>query len=192
MTGEKEREREREREIESGRISTPTLQSVSLYAILHTDGGCKGTQTAHCIQAHTFAPTSLQFCVRETQARVWINSMPIYGLQEVLRLRSSKQSFSLILSAFPRSDMLSALKESELVVLHKNGACTVDDTFSQSTVGFHSHLKLFILSPKGVYNISPGPLLSSLYTRCLHLEWPINRFSVTNMPRIWKLVFNWL
>lgn len=27
-----------------------------VYAILHTDSSCKGTQTAHCMQAHTLRP----------------------------------------------------------------------------------------------------------------------------------------
>lgn len=99
-------QRERKSEIESGRITTPTSQSVSR---CHPTYSCKGT--AHCMQAHTLRPhrcssaseTRKSDCppfhwVRgQKKTRVWINSLPIYGLQEVLRLHSSKKC---ILSSF--------------------------------------------------------------------------------------------
>lgn len=65
LQGDSKREKS---EIESGRITTPTPQSVSLYAILHTNGSCKGTQSTSHRSTH-LAPTSLQFCVRDTQVR---------------------------------------------------------------------------------------------------------------------------
>lgn len=56
VTAVKGRQRDTVSEIESGRITTPTLQSVSLHAVLRTDGICRGMQTEHRIQTHTLRP----------------------------------------------------------------------------------------------------------------------------------------